>query len=192
MRSATPLRSLAQFDKRLVKFRLKVATRFRGIGCHVVRSEIPPLRLSRSGHLTERPGTFVGPVAGSLDREQMGPMGEAIEPGRGHQGVVSEGLGPFLVGSVAGGQDRPFLVAFADQLVEQLRFWTSERAQAEVIEDQQVGSEIASQSWTRFSTVSRTRNASSRTARWRSASASCARSSRDSFFRLRNGLASYR
>ena len=67
-------------------------------------------------------------------------MVQAVQGSTGQQ-VVAKNLGPFLEGAIAGDDDRGPFVAFTDDLVHVLSGLGSQRIEAKVIEDQQVGLE---------------------------------------------------
>ena len=71
-------------------------------------------------------------------------MGEAIEGALGEDGIVEES-DPLVDGAVAGDDGRGASVAFEDYLVEVTRLLGGKTPQSEVIEDEEVGSEEATE-----------------------------------------------
>src|SRR5215472_14785445 len=68
----------------------------------------------------------LGAEAGARDLDEVGAVGEAVEGGRGEEGLA-EKVWPFRPIAIAGQDDRRFLVAFVD----------------EVVEDEQIGARVA-------------------------------------------------
>ena len=71
-------------------------------------------------------------------------MGEAIEGALGEDGIVEES-DPLVDGAVAGDDGGGASVSFEDHLVEVTRLLGGEAPQAEVVEDEEVGSEEATE-----------------------------------------------
>ena len=72
----------------------------------------------------------------------MGPVGQPVEGRRGEQGLAEEvrPLGPV---AVAREQDRRLLVPLVDDVVEVLGAGRPERLEAEVVEDEEIGAQVA-------------------------------------------------
>ena len=68
----------------------------------------------------------------------MGVVQQAVHRGAGEELVAEERV-PLLDRAVRRDDQRTALVAAPDELVEVERFFVSERPQAEIVEDQQVG-----------------------------------------------------
>lgn len=83
-------------------------------------------------------------VAVALDRDLVGVVSEAIEGALGEHRVVEEG-DPLVDGAVARDERRSAAMALEDHLVEVARLAGVEAAQAEVVEDEDVGGEQAPQ-----------------------------------------------
>ena len=79
--------------------------------------------------------------AGSGDDDHVSTVGQAIQAGRGEQ-RIAEQLRPFLRGTIAGEQDAAALVPLVDDVVEVLRGRRSQWLEPEVIQHQQVGTEV--------------------------------------------------
>ncbi len=68
-------------------------------------------------------------------------MEQAVECGRGHDGVAGEDLPPVGEAFIAGQNDRlPLLVAFADGLEQEAGVGLFESEIADLIDDKQLGS----------------------------------------------------
>src|SRR3989442_3030431 len=104
------------------------------------------VRGGTSSGLAQQSSSVLSAVAGAGDGDEMGAVSDPVERRRGEQRVLAERLGPLGVVAVAGYQQRTAFVAFADDLVEVLALVAAQRAQAEVIEDQQVGTQVAGES----------------------------------------------
>src|SRR5215831_6462163 len=84
----------------------------------------------------------LGAEAGARDLDEVGAVGEAVEGGRGEEGLA-EKVWPFRPIAIAGQDDRRFLVAFVDDVVEVFGAGPAEGLQPEVVEDEQIGARVA-------------------------------------------------
>ena len=64
-------------------------------------------------------------------------MSEAVQQGAG-ESLRAEDLGPLAEGQVGGDQDRPSLVALAEDLEEELSAGLGERYEAQLADDEQL------------------------------------------------------
>src|SRR5215472_7654518 len=76
----------------------------------------------------------LGAEAGARDLDEVGAVGEAVEGGRGEEGLA-EKVWPFRPIAIAGQDDRRFLVAFVDDVVEVFGAGPAEGLQPEVGEE---------------------------------------------------------
>ena len=91
-----------------------------------------------------RPESAGRAEARPLHHDLMGPVGEAIQGAVGEDGIVEEG-DPFLDGAIAGDHRRRPTMPFDQDVVEVAGLLGGERAEAEVIHDQDVPGEPAAQ-----------------------------------------------
>ena len=78
------------------------------------------------------------------DGNDLGMVQESIQPGGSQQWIGKE-VGPFGGGAVGGEQDTALLIAFGNDVVEVLRPGCGQGLEAEIINDEQVGSQISGQ-----------------------------------------------
>jgi hypothetical protein len=89
-------------------------------------------------------GSLSFSVAVALDDDLVGVVGEAINRTLGEDGIVEE-RDPLVDGAVAGDDGGGAAVAFEDDLVEIAGLLGVEAAQAEVVDDEDVGGKEATQ-----------------------------------------------
>src|SRR5215813_766275 len=85
----------------------------------------------------------LGAEALALNDDGIDVVEDAVEDGGGERAVVVEDLRPVLVGTIGGDHHRRALVALADDLKQQIGTVLIDRQVAELVDDQQVGLEIA-------------------------------------------------
>jgi len=85
-------------------------------------------------------GTLALAEALALDDDLVSVVSEPVERALGEDRVVEQG-DPLLDGAVAGDDGRGAAVALEDHLVEVARLLRAQAAQAEVVEDEQIGGE---------------------------------------------------
>ena len=99
------------------------------------------MRCSGHGGLRGARGEF-GAVAGAVDDELVGTIGKTVEGGVGEDGVGEESH-PLAHVAVRSDDEAGPAVAFDDEGVEVFGLLLAEPLEPEVIDDKQVGSEVA-------------------------------------------------
>ena len=86
----------------------------------------------------------MSPVAAPLDDEDVSTMGQSVQACRSEQRLL-EKVRPLCEVAVAGEEDAAALVALADDVVEVLGGGRAQGLEPEVVEDEEVGTEVALQ-----------------------------------------------
>ena len=90
--------------------------------------------------------TIFSAIASPGDDEHVSPMRQAIQPG-GRKQWIGEPGSPLGRRTIAGQQNRAVLIAFVDHVIQVLSRRRLHGLEAEVIDDQQIGSGIAGEAF---------------------------------------------